>query len=95
MHDPSNNVILPLSEFHTTRHSSANIELYLHKINHLLESNMSNNYLPKLIVSDFSWASIDAILVQFMKCDVNSYLTDCYRYLTISNFNMKSSTKVN
>lgn len=81
--DIENELVLPIAEFHTTSHSSVNIEEYLHRINHLIESNSSSSLsiLPRIIVVDFSWASIHAILSQFNKCQISHYLNLCYKLL--------------
>ena len=72
-----NKLILPIAEFITTAHDSVSITKYLFSIKKIFENSMNPNkrfIVPPLIVTDFSWALITAILEAFNNCSVINYL---------------------
>ncbi len=86
--DKENELVLPIAEFHTTSHSAANLEEYMHRIIHIMQSNLNLSCtFPKIIVVDFSWASINAILSQFNKCQTSHYLDVCFKLLVLKEIN--------
>ena len=86
--DKENELVLPIAEFHTTSHSAVNLEDYMHRIIHIMQSNLNLSCaFPKIIVVDFSWASINAILSQFNKCQTSHYLDACFKLLVLKEIN--------
>ena len=71
-HDPVQKNIIPLAQFFTTQHSTHSISRYLLSIkNNFLKScaNKSDSFaLAPIIVTDESWASINAISDIFNNC---------------------------
>ena len=75
--DLKKKLILPIAEFVTTAHDSVSITKYLFSIRKILENSLNANkrfILPPIVVTDFSWALITAVLEAFNNCSVINYL---------------------
>ena len=80
MHDHEKKCIIPFAEFVTTSHNQNNIAQYLSNIKFKLEQN-SGVKLPDFIVTDMSWALINAVMQSFNNCQVENYLNWCFDYI--------------
>ena len=91
MHDSENEKIIPFAELMTTSHLQSNITKYLLSIKNKFDEN--DILLPKIIVTDFSWALINSVCIIFNNCPVGEYLNWCYEKLIgINHFeNQKKS----
>jgi hypothetical protein len=79
MHDKVNKKICPLADFFTTGHDAENIASYLRLIKNQLEKSITKRnfqYAP-VIVTDFSWGIINAIITTFNNCKFETYLNWC------------------
>ena len=79
MHDSETESIIPLAEFMTTSHLQSNITKYLLSIKNKFDEN--DILLPKIIVTDFSWALINSVCIIFNNCSLGEYLNWCYEEL--------------
>ena len=77
MHDNETQTIIPLAEFFTTSQTGNCIGKYLDSIRDILFVNRSESN-PSIIVTDFSWAMINAVLDSFNRCDILVYLNWCF-----------------
>lgn len=77
-YDPNTKSFIPISDFFSTANDGLNIQLNLMRIQNILQR-YKISYNPSIIVSDFSWANIKAILRTFLNCDVVQYLKICYQ----------------
>ena len=75
-HDREKRQIIPISEFVSTGHTSLDISKYLQSINHLLE-NYKLSFAP-LVVTDFSYSLINAVMDSVNKCSLVHYLNWCF-----------------
>lgn len=75
-HDTMNKSILPIAEFLTTSHCTSNIRKYLDTIRDMIGINVNDSKLSiaPVVVTDFSWALISAVLDSFNKCNIVEYL---------------------
>jgi hypothetical protein len=73
------NNILPLSEFTTCKHNALSIGTWLLKLKEFL---VNENKWPicNRVVTDFSWAIIVAVIVQWNKMDLMTYLIHCHDF---------------
>jgi hypothetical protein len=89
IHDPQKKLIVPVAEFFTTSHSSSNISTFLNDIKELVHQKIGytpiekcqlvDHFLPRIIVTDFSWALIISAMKSFNNNrDVDEYLKYCY-----------------
>ena len=75
---------MPIAEFVTTSHDSVNITKYLFSIKKIFENSLNSKrrfVVPPIVVTDFSWALIIAVLEAFNNCSVISYLQWTYDVL--------------
>ena len=72
LHDQKNRQIISLSDFVTDCNKTTSISKYLYTIKHILEQ-------PNIIVTDQSWALINASLEIFNRCNINQYLNWCFK----------------
>jgi hypothetical protein len=86
-HDVSKRVIMPVGEFFTSVHTTDNISTYLNDIFNLIT-------LPKIVVTDFSWALITSVMISFNKTDVNHYLKYCYTALISASLDNSEKKRV-
>lgn len=80
-HDTEKKNIIPVAEFLTTSNNKPSICRYLEelKVKFLIDSKQKN--LPKIIVTDMSWALINSVLYVFNKCSMQEYLIRCWDHL--------------
>ncbi|CAF0907232.1 unnamed protein product [Brachionus calyciflorus] len=82
VHDFESKSIIPIIEFLTTNHTTANISKFLFSIKYILESlGPDKNCLAKIIVTDFSWPLIKSILDVFNKMSVIEYLVWSFDFI--------------
>lgn len=78
-HDKENKIIVPISEFITCTHTEDNIARRLDGVVRYLRMDLGiDSYLPKIVVTDFSWALINSICDVFNHCTVVEYLNICF-----------------
>jgi hypothetical protein len=70
--------LIPISDFFSTANDGLNIQLNLSRIQYVFQS-YKRSYNPSIIVTDFSWANIHAILRTFINCDIIQYLKMCHK----------------
>ena len=70
--------LIPISDFFSTANDGLNIQLNLSRIQYVFQS-YKRSYNPSIIVTDFSWANIHAILRTFNNCDIIQYLKMCHK----------------
>lgn len=89
IHDKDKQKILSLVDFVTTSHSTVNITKYLTSFRNLLtgprESTQIN--IAPIVVTDQSWALINAVQESFNKCNIHHYLSWCYQVLIVESSN--------
>ena len=73
-HDKKKKIILPVVDFITTAHDQYNIEKFLN----IFKSKINNDLTANIIVTDMSWALMNAVMNSFNKCDISTYLEWCY-----------------
>jgi len=92
-HDPITHSIIPVAEFVTTAHDQNNISKYLFSIRDKILENSAP--LAKTIITDHSWALINAVLLTFNGCNIANYLNWCFLMLTkIPNEALSNTMKV-
>jgi len=93
-HDQSNKVIVPIVEWISTATNHINISKYLTTCKQIFEDNLVP--LPQLIVTDHSWALINAVLLAFNQCSLQNYLSWSYLILVDkrNDLELKSKMKV-
>ena len=79
MHDKNNKFICPLADFFSSAHDSKTISSYFLLIKDELEK-----FIPKpsfqqapIIVTDFSWGLINAVIRTFNNCSFDAYIAWC------------------
>ncbi len=80
-HDTFSESIIPVAEFVTTANDQNNISIHLNEIKRKLQEATKTAILPKIIITDMSWALINAVLKVFNNCNMLTYLNWCYRKL--------------
>ena len=83
MHDKSNKFVCPLSDFFSTGHDMKTISSYFQIIRDALEKYISKHsfqYAP-IVVTDFSWALINAVLRTFNNTNFDAYINWCSNIL--------------
>lgn len=91
-HDTSKHKILPLAEFISTAHDQISIGKYLLTIKNILEQNQVS--LPKIIITDMSWALINSVLLIFNNCNMLNYLNYCFLILKKHKYELTKIIKV-
>jgi hypothetical protein len=91
-YDSMNKQIIPVAEFLTTSQTGQNIGSYLTKIKNIYDH--ANVELPRIIVTDFCWAEINAILLTFNYCDPLTYLVRSYDFIVNGVTNQASKVIV-
>jgi hypothetical protein len=76
VHDQENKCIIPIIEWVSTATNHVNISKYLTTCKDIFDDN-SISY-PRLIVTDHSWALINAVLLSFNQCNLQNYLNWSY-----------------
>ena len=84
-HDKTNHSITPVAEFITTSHTQESIQQYVFTIKSYMKRELHNNYLPRLIVTDFSWPLINSECEVFNECDIPEYFRRSFAYLKDKN----------
>ena len=81
MHDRKKKQILPVAEFITTDQSIKSISSYLHNIDYNIQENRKYKDLKiaPIIITDFSWALINSVLMVFNKMTIKEYLDWCFQ----------------
>ena len=87
MHDKKNNFICPIAEFFSTGHDSKIIASYFLLIKDELERYMSKRSFQcaPIIVTDFSWGLINAVMRTFNNCSFEIYINWCADLLINKN----------
>ena len=93
-HDPNNKCIVPIIEWVSTATNHVNISKYLTTCKYIFDDN-SISY-PHLIVTDHSWALINAVLLSFNQCNLQNYLNWSYIIFVqkIDDLALKNKMKV-
>jgi len=91
-HDTEKHLIMPLAEFVTTAHDQLSIAKYLSWLKNLIDQKKIE--LPKIIVTDMSWALINSVLLVFNNCNICNYLNYCYFHLIKKNTHLNNVIKV-
>jgi hypothetical protein len=76
-HDINTEALVSVADFITTSHTSVNVAKYLFSLKHVLNSNMTyaNQFkIAPIIVTDFSWALLNAVCDIFNACTISEYL---------------------
>ncbi len=76
-HDTVTETIIPVYEFITTSHSEDNLAKFLGSLRRKFRREIpSQKYfsLAPIVVMDFSWASINAVLDAFNLCNIDQYI---------------------
>ena len=83
MHDKSNKFICPLADFFTTGHDMKTIASYFQIIKDNLQKFISRRYFQfsPIIVTDFSWALINAVIRSFNNTTFSVYINWCSNIL--------------
>ncbi len=89
-HDPLNQQIIPVFEFHTTSHNDITISRYLIYLKKTLETFSQKSIIPPFIVVDFSWALINSSVEVFNRMSVSQYLNLTYEII----FNNKKESDI-
>ena len=76
-HDKTHGTIIPIADFISSAHDTITIGKYLLTIKSHLDL---NNNVP-VVVTDFSWALMNAVLLIFNSCNILKYLEWCYDYI--------------
>ena len=79
MHDKNNKFICPIAEFFSSGHDSQTISSFLNLVKDVLEKKMPKNSFQwsPIIVTDFSWALINAACRTFNNVTIESYIYWC------------------
>ena len=94
-YDPDSKSLIPISDFFSTANDGLNIQLNLSRIQFVFQS-YKRSYNPSIIVTDFSWANIHAILRTFNNCHIVQYLKMCYKKVVLleSSYDQVLKTKL-
>jgi hypothetical protein len=90
-HDAFTKSIIPVAEFFTTSHSSLSITNELNFIRDTLITkivSIKKKPLASVVVTDFSWALINAVINSFNKCSILQYLNWSFDYLVLKKQNL-------
>ena len=91
-HDQSNKVIVPIIEWVSTATNHINISKYLTTCKQMFEDNLVP--FPQIIVTDHSWALINAVLLAFNQCSLQNYLTWSYLILVDKRNDLELRSKM-
>ena len=83
-HDKENELILPVFEFFTTANDARTISTYLVQIKLALLNKIPKTksfQIAPIIVTDFCWGLINAIMTTFNNCSADTYINWCYEIL--------------
>ena len=83
-HDESTKSIIPIAEFITTSHTSLSISNELNYIRDTLNTKILSarkKCLPAILVTDFSWALINAVMKSLNNCSIVEYINWTYDVL--------------
>jgi hypothetical protein len=81
--------IIPIAEFLTTRHHQDNIASYLFRLKRLMAYE-GKSLQPKIIVTDFSMALINSVMIAFNSSTLIEYLRWCFDYVTGGTSSMQT-----
>lgn len=81
MHDSAKKQIITFADFVTTANDATTISKFLTILIDKLEKNSKRNLVPNIIVTDLSWALINAVMSSFNKCLPKQYLNWCFKIL--------------
>jgi hypothetical protein len=90
-HDMSNKTILPICDFLTTSHGSDQISIYLKILKDKLA--FYGDLIPPFIVTDFSYALINAVMITFNMTTIGHYLEWCFKYQIEGKSDLKNCMK--
>ena len=76
-HDMSNNSIMPIADFVTSAHDTITIAKYLLSI----KTNLDDINRVSIVVTDFSWALMNAVILIFNSCNISKYLEMCFDFI--------------
>ena len=83
-HDTVTKTIIPIYEFITTSYSEDSLEKFLSSLRRKIRREIpSQKYfsLAPIVVMEFSWASINAVLDAFNLCNIDQYIRWCFDVL--------------
>jgi hypothetical protein len=82
-HDKDKELIFPLAEFISTAHDSHTISGYLYSIKLELERTIPKPgfQIAPIIVTDFSWALLNAVCTVFNNCSIGFYIRWCFEMM--------------
>ena len=83
-HDKIQNSLIPIGDFLTSANDGLTIYSYLNKIIETYKSYPFFEY-PQVLVTDFSWANINACLKALNNCDAYDYLQLSYEVIVNKN----------
>jgi hypothetical protein len=90
-HDALTKSIIQVAEFFTTSHFSLST---ISELNFILDTFKTEKVsvklkpLPSVVLTDFSWALINAIINSLNKCSILQYLNSSYDYLCLKKQNL-------
>ena len=97
-HDRLNKQIVPVAQFISTAHAAFVIGKFLTSIKHIYEAHMpcqKNEFImPPIIVTDFSYALINAVMENFNKCYLINYINWCFQYFVQYKNNKEIQAKL-
>lgn len=96
-HDKKNRLIVPIGEFFTTSLTSRTISNFLSEFKDLMAINLHSrvlNKFPKIIVLDFTWANINAILEAFNKVTIFQYIQWAEELICKGNYKVNNLMNV-
>ena len=89
-HDTNEKSILPVAEFLTTANDQITICKYLSDIKASFHKISLKKFLPKIIVTDNSWALINSVSISFNNCDISCYINWCFKQTFDDSFDSNS-----
>ena len=88
-YDPINKSLIPIADFFSTENDTTNISINLLKITSSFKK-LKPDYYPKIIVTDFSWANINALLRIILNCDIIQYLKLSYNIAVLKDYSFST-----
>jgi hypothetical protein len=88
MHDVAKKQVITFADFITTANDATSISKYLSILIDRLEKSSKQNLKPNIVVTDLSWALINAVMISFNKCKPCNYLIWCYKILIEKNYDI-------
>lgn len=94
-YDPIAKSLIPIADFFSTANDTINISINLLRIYNAYKK-YNINFNPSIIVTDFSWANINALLKTFLNCEIIQYLKMCFgkAVLKDDSFSKNLTTKI-